>query len=613
MARFERGCSRRDFLVKGMYGLGVGAMLPGTLNCASAARKLSALAAPADHRPIIVVGAGVAGLAAARALRDAGLNVRLLEARDRAGGRTYTADVSNAIVDLGAAWFHGTEGNPVADYARARGFRLTPHELGVGFFFDAELNRRLSGSAAETAFAGVEDIFRGLAARHALGGDVAAGQAIEHQVGQLDAAEADARAVRFGAELGLAEYGAPLDRLSLRSVFEEPEELAGGDQVVDGGYRTVVDALSQGLDIALGAPVTGIAYGSDGVTVETAGGPIDASHAIVTVPLGVLKAGSIEFAPALPSTKVEAIGRLGFGSFEKVVLVFEERFWGDSFEDGLAVLSGFGIDRAFPVFIDLTDFAGAPTLVCMYSGAFAETAQATMSAEDLITGATRQLELGLGRSIPTPIGAVATQWTRDPYSLGAYSFRPVGSGDDDMDALAEPVGGRLLFAGEATIAGHYQTVHGAFMSGLREASRIAENAPNRLTCSTARGPSATRGVASQRAARLPGVPCRSPTTRSCPGRRRSRPSTSPSCGRVSTPCGAQGGWRGSPGPTRRCGRGVTRVQRVHLLELRSALADAYRAAGRVAPRWTDASPPAGSTPILALHVTELRAAILALE
>ena len=389
----------------------------------------------------------------------------------------HTADVSNGTVDRGAAWFHGTEGNPVADYARARGLGLTPYEQGVGVFFDVELNRRLTGSASATAFAGLDDIFRGLAGRHATGEDVAVGQAVENYAGQLDASAADARAVRFAGELALAVNGAPLDRLSLRSVlFERPEELAGGDHVVDGGYRTVVDALARGLDIALGAPVARIAYSSDGVTVETAGGPIDASHAIVTVPLGVLKAGSIAFDPALPSTKAEVIERLGYGTFEKVVLVFEERFWGDSFSDGLAVLSGFGGDRAFPLFVDLSDFAGGPTLVCIYSGAFAAKAQATMSREELVAGAARQLELGLGRPIPTPVGTVATQWAGDPYSRGSYSFIPVGSSGDDMDELAEPVGGRLLFAGEATIAEHRQTVHGAFMSGLREAGRIAPNA-----------------------------------------------------------------------------------------------------------------------------------------
>ncbi len=341
----------------------------------------------------------------------------------------HTADVSNATVDLGAAWFHGTEGNPVADYARARGLGLTPYQQDVGVFFDVELNRRLTGSAAATAFSGLEDIFSGLAGRHAAGEDVAVGQAVESYARQLDASAADARAVRFAGELALAVNGAPLDRLSLRSVlFERSEELAGGDHVVDGGYRTVVDALAQGLDIALGAPVARIVYSSDGVTVETAGGPIDASHAIVTVPLGVLKAGSIAFEPALPSTKAEVIERLRYGTFEKVVLVFQERFWGDSFSDGLAVLSGFGGDRAFPLFVDLSEFAGAPTLVCIYSGAFAATAQATMSREELIAGAARQLELGPwpadserrsrlsqrnGPGIPTPVAPTASsRWGR---------------------------------------------------------------------------------------------------------------------------------------------------------------------------------------------------------
>lgn len=243
--------------------------------------------------------------------------------------------------------------------------------------------------------------------------------------------------------------GAPLDRLSLRAVlFDQPEELAGGDHIVDGGYRTVVDTLSQGLDIAPGTPVSRIAHSPGGVTVRTAGGPIDASHAIVTVPLGVLKAGSVSFDPVLPSSKLEAIGRLGFGRFEKVVLVFEERFWGENLGGGLAVLSGFGTDRSFPLFVDLSDFAGA----------------------------TRQLESGLGRPVPAPAGTLATQWATDPYSLGSYSFVPVGSSREDMDELAEPVGGRLPFAGEATVADHPQSVHGAFMSGLREARRIARNA-----------------------------------------------------------------------------------------------------------------------------------------
>ena len=315
-------------------------------------------AAAPDGRPIVVVGAGVAGLAAARALHDAGLRVRVLEARDRVGGRICTAGVGDAVVDLGAAWFHGVEGNPVADYARTRGLGLTLYEAGVGVFVDAALDRMLAGAAAGAAFTGAREVLGGLATRLGPSGDAAAGPAVEDCVANLNAPAAEARAVRFAAELALAVNAAPLDRLSLRGLLSEgPEELAGGDHVVDGGYRTVVDALSRELDIALGTPVTRIAHSSGGVAVEAAGGAVDASHAIVTAPLGVLKAGSIAFDPALPPAKADAIGRLGHGTFEKVMLVFAERFWGDALGGGLAVLSGFGGERAFPLFVDLTRFA----------------------------------------------------------------------------------------------------------------------------------------------------------------------------------------------------------------------------------------------------------------
>ena len=193
----------------------------------------------------------------------------------------------------------------------------------------------------------------------------------------------------------------------------------------------------------------------------------------MTAPLGVLKAGSIAFDPALPPAKAEAVARLGHGTFEKVVLVFAEWFWGDALGGGLAVLSGFGGERAFPLFVDLSVFAGAPTLVCIYSGAFATKAQAAMAPGELIAGATKQLARGLGRPVPAPVATAATRWATDPYSLGSYSYVPVGAGAGDMDALAAPVGGRLLFAGEATVAAHRSTVHGAFLSGLREARRIA--------------------------------------------------------------------------------------------------------------------------------------------
>lgn len=206
--------------------------------------------------------------------------------------------------------------------------------------------------------------------------------------------------------------------------------------------------------------------------LTTDGGQIDAARVIVTVPLGVLKANAIEFDPPLPQRKREAIDRLGMGSFEKVILVFDERFWEDDFEVGIAHLGGLGPDLEFPSFYDMTAAAGVPTIACLYSGAFAERTQAK-SPDRIIAECVGVLEQILG-VVPEPVASHATGWTNYPFSLGSYSYYAVGSDVDDTEALAEPAG-NLQFAGEATSVEAYQTVHGAFLSGLREAARIDQD------------------------------------------------------------------------------------------------------------------------------------------
>jgi polyamine oxidase len=433
---------------------------------------------PESDQPIVVIGAGMAGLAAARALHDGGRTVIVLEARDRIGGRTFTADVGDAVVDLGGAWIHGDENNPIAEFAEGRGLSWDAHALDPDLVYDG----------VEGGVVGPNDLVEVLEVVDGFdeGAEEVAGElgrsgsystAIETYLDEIGVEGSLHRRSQFVLELVASEYSAPLDLLSFEGVVDGPDdEFDGGDQVIQGGYDPLVQALADGIDIRTGLPVDRISYGSTGATVEFAGESIEASHAIVTVPLGVLKAGSIEFSPALPSPKLQAIERLGFGYFEKVVLVFDSRYWSEDFESVLVYLAGLGADREFPEFVDMTDFAGAPTLVCIYSGAFAERAQESMSEQELIAQSLEILRTVLGSTLPDPVAARATGWTTDPYSLGSYSYLAVGSDGDDMSALAEPVDDRLLFAGEATFPRFFQTVHGAFMSGLREANRIVPGA-----------------------------------------------------------------------------------------------------------------------------------------
>lgn len=424
------------------------------------------------ERPIVIVGAGMAGLTAARALQDASHTVIVLEGRDRVGGRTFTAEIGPATVDLGGAWIHGPIGNPVAEFAAGRGIGFERQELDPDLIYDSIEGEELDEDALADAVSiadELEDDADDLLAE--LGPDVSVAEALDAYLDEDPTDSVEAMRRRYVLETRVESFGGPLDAISLGSVVDgEDRSFAGGDAVLDGGYRSVVELLADGIDIRTGSSVVGIDTAGEHPVVDTETGVIEAERVIMTVPLGVLKARTIDFNPPLPERKSEAIERLGMGSYEKVILVFDKRFWEDEFELGIAHLAGVGDDFAFPSFFDMTEFAGAPTIVGLYSGGFAERTQ-QMAPEEITAACVAVLDEVLG-PIPAPVATFATTWTTDPFSLGSYSYYPVGSTADDTRALAEPLIGGVHFAGEATSVEAYQTVHGAFMSGLREAKLI---------------------------------------------------------------------------------------------------------------------------------------------
>ena len=325
--------------------------------CAQSPPEHPAPAPTPDH--IIVIGAGVAGLTAARALHDAGERVFVLEARERIGGRTWTHDVEGAAVDLGAMFIHGVVGNPVAVYCRAVGIPYSADPPSLGQVFDAASGEFLSPPELNLA---MESLFFFESAvpklRETLGAGVSMAAARD---AYLDEEELEGRArviAAFAIDRLLLEMfdGGPADRVSIEG-YEVYEDLPGGNQIVEGGYRTLVDSLAEGLDVRLSEPVTAIERDAEGVTVRTTTGVHRGTHAIVTVPLGVLKAESIRFSPPLPDWKAAAIGRLEMGNFEKVVLRFETAFWPEDMTSFLVLSES----DDYPAFTDFTERAGAPT------------------------------------------------------------------------------------------------------------------------------------------------------------------------------------------------------------------------------------------------------------
>jgi polyamine oxidase len=438
---------------------------------------------------VLVIGAGIAGLTVANALTHAGIECVVLEARDRTGGRLHTVDLGGWPVDLGGSWIHTPDGNPMSALARLAGVScgsadLVPEMAG----FDSGERRRLS--AAETAdllglyLEGLPAAAEGLLTR--LGPGASMADAIESFVAAAGQAPGPARRARQMLYAGIeAESGDLARRQSLRWMWNELEY--GGSYFGDtpeGGYRHLVDAMATGVDVRLGWPASEIAASPDEVRVATVDGRAEeGSHVVVTVPLGVLKRGLPRFSPALPPDRLAAIGRLGFGRFEKVALRFAEPFWRDV---GLPHLMVFPQDPGqWMVWaMGLDAFGGGPVMVFFVFHSAAKRL-AGAGADVWVRWALGMLAEAAGRPCPEPAAAVVTSWADDPWTRGAYTHVPPGARPGDADLLGEPVGGRLLFAGEHTQSARLSYADGALTSGIREAKRLLGTSTVRITANPA--------------------------------------------------------------------------------------------------------------------------------
>ena len=269
-----------------------------------------------------------------------------------------------------------------------------------------------------------------------------------------------------------ADASGAADQQSLRWLWTQTED--GGDYFGDlpeGGYASLVTAMAAGLDVRQDWPVARVDLLEDGVVLTSTNGETEAgSHAVMTVPLGVLKSGRPTFAPPLPADRVEAVGRLGFGRYEKVALKFDEAFWRGAGWSHLVLFPPEADEPASWVF-DLDAFSGDPVLVCH---TFHSATHHVVGASRAVAArrVTEMLAEALGAACPEPVAVAVTGWTNDPFTLGAYTHVPPGSSNADVDLLGTPVGGRLFFAGEHTQSARLGYADGAMTSGIREAKRV---------------------------------------------------------------------------------------------------------------------------------------------
>ncbi|KAF3615706.1 Lysine-specific histone demethylase 1 -like protein 3 [Capsicum annuum] len=437
---------------------------------------------------VIIIGAGLAGLAAARHLMMFGFKVTILEGRKRPGGRVYTKKMEGgnkvAAADLGGSVLTGTLGNPLGLLARQLSYTLhkvrdkCPLYRVDGKPVDQDLDHKV-----ETAYNLLLE--KASTLRQLMGAvsqDVSLGAALETFRQDYENAVNEEEMGLFNWHLANLEYANAglISKLSLAFWDQDdPFDMGGDHCFLPGGNAKLVQALAENIPILYEKIVHTIRYGSDGVQVVAGGQVFEGDMALCTVPLGVLKGGSIKFIPELPQRKLDGIKRLGFGLLNKVAMLFPYVFWGTDLDTFGHLTDNSGSRGEFFLFYSYATVAGGPLLLALVAGEAAHKFE-TMPPTDAVTKVLQILK-GIyepqGIEVPEPIQTVCTRWGNDPFSLGSYSNVAVGASGDDYDILAESVGdGRLFFAGEATNRRYPATMHGAFLSGLREAANIAHHA-----------------------------------------------------------------------------------------------------------------------------------------
>lgn len=396
---------------------------------------------------IVIIGAGAAGLAAARRLQDKGASFRLLEAKPHIGGRAVTDGVTlGAPVDLGAHWLHSPALNPLTPLVDRYLFHV---KHGAEDFRIARGGAILAGADHQECFAYVEHCFAKIAAVGDGEHDCPVSALFPFRGKWHDFFEANF----------IAKQGVPCDQASAldfaRYVWE------GDDWPVLEGFGALIARHAQGIAVELETPATRIAWGGkNGITVETSRGTLEARAAIVTASTGVLASGLIRFAPSLPDWTQQAIDDLPLGSCNKVALGFTRNPFGNV--DSMMLMPDLG---SGPSLEFVVREGGHDVVTMMFNGPQAN-ALAADGADAAADYALTQLAAIFGNDVKACVTdrRVFADWDHDPWIGGCYAAAKPGR-HFARTALAQPVEGRLFFAGEAAHDCYMGDVHGAHLSG----------------------------------------------------------------------------------------------------------------------------------------------------
>ncbi len=420
----------------------------GFLAGAASAVLLPSIARTQPTAPdVVVIGAGAAGIAAARRVIAGGKTVVVIEASDRIGGRAYTESETFGLpFDQGCSWLQGPRsGVPHVDLAEELGFGLVNHNSANDAFYVGDRPATRSEQAA------YDRAFEEINSRVYRPGDVAAASRLPADLKYSAVAQSWIGPMDFGVDFANLSTG---DMNSYGSYAY--------NYLVREGLGTLVAAHGQGLPIRTGVAATAIDWSGDGVRVETTDGTITAQACIVTVSTGVLGAGAIKFTPDMPVAKQDAIADVPMGLLAKIALQFDGERFGLRDNDFLT----YAVPNQVPA--EACYFLTWPTgfdIAVGYVGGQFGWDLSNGSEADAVDFALGKFANMMGSNSRNHfVKGMMTDWATNPLTLGAYSAAEPGR-FEARKTLAEPLGDRVFFAGEA-VAGRYKALmSGAHLSG----------------------------------------------------------------------------------------------------------------------------------------------------
>lgn len=438
--------------------------------CTDSTKEQVATSSQSKNQKVIIIGAGISGLSAGKYLQDNGYQPTILEAQDKVGGRIKTDRSLGVPFDEGASWIHNPRGNPITPIAQQSGaetymtddFKVKVYDIDGNAYPDQQLTK------AERQFNQILNSFDGNQKNSFA--DVFYNDYPQYKNDRL-------WTYMLSAFLEF-DTGGDIKELS-SSGFYDDETFAGKDVIITNGYDHITDKLAQGLDIKLNTRVNAINYKGQKIEIATNNGTYQADKVLVTVPLGVLKKGVIDFIPALPEKTQQAIDGLQMGSVNKFLLIWDNKtlakpFW----EDDLQYIGFTPKEKGkFNYFLNVDKLID-PSLgkYALMTFAFGDYSKQTeqMSDKEITDEIMSHLQAiyGKGQYLPRPTGFLRTKWNENPNSYGSYSFSTVGISNNAFEAFETPVNDKIFFAGEHTVRDYRGTAHGAYLSGVREAKKI---------------------------------------------------------------------------------------------------------------------------------------------